>query len=94
MTDQPSATKSGADFLKPFAVGLVFGLLVGGLGGAYLSGYTETSAPKLKPAAGKPAPAATGPRDARPGDTTPAAPTAPTGDAPTNKALPEPGQPK
>jgi hypothetical protein len=91
MTDQPSSQKSGANFLKPFVLGIVLGLVIGGLGGAYLSGYTETSAPKFKPVVGKPAPVPTGPREVRPGD---AAPTAPTGEAPTNKALPEPGQPK
>jgi hypothetical protein len=76
--------KSGS--LKPFAIGLAVGLVVGGLGGAYLSGISE--GPKLKSPAAKPAPVPNPslPRDVRPGDTPPPAPT---GEAPTNQALPE-----
>lgn len=78
------ATKSAA--LKPFVVGLVIGLAVGGLAGAYLGGLSE--GPKLRQPAGKAAPAPTGPRDVRPTDQP-----APTGEAPT-PAPEKPADPK
>ncbi len=65
--------------MKPFVGGLILGLLIGGLAGAYLGGIMEGSRiPTVRPSATKPG-TPTAPRDERP-DTPD---TAPTGAVPT-----------